>query len=269
MKKWICIWLIMSAMLPVVTSQAQPVKQQPIYATQVPHDDTTAISTLTLIQPEMRLLYDTVGYQWISYKAKVDFEGEGLNNSCQLFFVNRIDSIIYLNFHVSGIEILRVVLTPNDVTLVNKLDHAYYQGGYEVFQKLVGMQADFHFIQALFNKCDFCDFEHNLQVVNDDVSVWKMVSPMRRHRSTDWSIMQTVEKNLSSGELKNEITDLTSGRVLTAVYASDTVARYSQLVLSTPVRGMKVTITPKGYKYNVPGPTSIKIPDKFTRLIFE
>ena len=271
MKRWIRFWLIMSALLPVATLLAQPVKQQPIYATQVVHD-TAAIHTLTLAQPEMRLLYDTVGYQWISYKAKVDFEGENLNNSCQLFFVNRIDSIIYLNFHVSGIEILRVVLTPKDVTLVNKLDHAYYQGGYEVFQKLVGMQADFNFIQALFNKCDFRDFEKNLQSVNDNAAVWKMVSPLRRHLTADWSIMQNIEKNLFSGELQNEITDLASGRMLTAKYLPDTTAlanRYGQLILNLPMRNLQLTLTPKNMKFNVPGPTSIKIPDKFTRLTFE
>ena len=271
MKRWIRFWLILSVLSLAITLHAQPAKPTQTYVSQMKKAE-AAIKTLTLAKPETSLLYDTVSYRWISYKAKVAFVGENLNNNCQLFFVNKIDSIIYLKLHVSGVEIMRVVLTPTEVTLVNKLDHAYYQGGYEVFLKLVGMQADFNFIQALFNKCDFRDFEKNLQSVNDNAAVWKMVSPLRRHLTADWSIMQNIEKNLFSGELQNEITDLASGRMLTAKYLPDTTApanRYGQLILNLPMRNLQVTLTPKNMKFNVPGPTSIKIPDKFTRLTFE
>lgn len=272
MKRWIRILLVMSVLSLVVTLHAQPVKTQPIYVSQVAAD-TTVSTTVTLTQPQVKMWSALAGYDWISYKAKVDFRGDDINNSCQLFFVNRIDSIIYLNLHVSGVEIIRVVMTPDEVILVNKLDHAYYQGGYDIFAKLGGMNADFYFVQALLNRRDFKGFEDNLQVVEDDATILKFVSPMRRHLTADWSIMQKVEYNLVSGDLQNEITDLMSGRVLTAYYSRDTSeaslpAGYSQLRLTMPIRNMEVTITPKGYKYNVPGPTSIKIPEKFTRLIF-
>lgn len=269
MKRCAQFVLLLSLVLFFAQLKAQPVTSAKIVTSLVADSASVKVS---VVQPESKLLGDTVGYQWISYKAKVDFTGDKLNNSCQLFFVNKIDSIIYLNFHVSGVEIMRVVMTPELVTLVNKLDHAYYQGDYSIFSKLAGVRADFYFIQALFNKCDFRDFEDNLQFVNDEQAIWRMVSPLRRHKSTDWSIMQKVDMNPLTGELKNEITDLVSGQVVSATYLCDTTAhssRYGTMMLDLPLGGLKVTLTTRNVKYNVPGPTSARIPEKFSRLIFD
>ena len=51
------------------------------------------------------------GYQWLSYRGKADVVDTGGTRTCNFFFVNRVDSIIYLNVSAYGIEVMRAVLT--------------------------------------------------------------------------------------------------------------------------------------------------------------
>ena len=67
---------------------------------------------------------------------KVSLEKEEEKLAFQGYFVNRIDSIIYLNLNRSGIELARVVLTPDSVIYVNKLEHEYYAGDYTFLRRV-------------------------------------------------------------------------------------------------------------------------------------
>lgn len=91
------------------------------------------------------------GYDWITYRGKLDVTDPGGTHSCNFYMVNRIDSILYLNLHAMGIEIARVVLTPDSITYVNKLTYQYYQGTYEPFRKVFPFPVDFQLAQAMVN----------------------------------------------------------------------------------------------------------------------
>ena len=91
------------------------------------------------------------GYDWITYRGKLDVTDPGGTHSCNFYMVNRIDSILYLNFHAMGVEIIRVVLTPDSITYVNKLTYQYYQGTYEPFRKFFPFPVDFQLVQAMVN----------------------------------------------------------------------------------------------------------------------
>ncbi len=90
-------------------------------------------------------------YNWITYRGKADIIDTGGTRTCNFFLVNRIDSILYLNIHASGIEIARVVFTPDSIIYVNKLTYQYYQGTYAPINKILQFNLDFQTIQALFN----------------------------------------------------------------------------------------------------------------------
>lgn len=264
MKKILLILLVSLG----IAMQAQPVSMKHGY------NDTSSKAlhepVFSLNVNELKPMRNQVDYQWISYKAKIDLQGNGINNNCQAFFVNRIDSIIYLNLHVSGVEIIRVVLTPAEVIMVNKLDQTFFQGDYERCTQVLGFQFDFDFVQSIFNETDFHQFEDNLQSLELEESVHSFVTPRRQHHVKDWAIMQRIDRELTTGNLRNEITDLVSGKILTISYEAnnDSVALYNRMKVLLPVRNLEITVTPKGTKYNVPGPTSIKIPEKFTPITF-
>ena len=80
------------------------------------------------------------GYRWLTYRGKADVTDPEGTRTCNFYMVNRVDSILYLNLHASGIEFIRVVCTPE-----------YYRGTYAPFRKLTGLPIDFALIQSVFN----------------------------------------------------------------------------------------------------------------------
>ena len=62
-------------------------------------------------QPDsiLNIYVKDAGYQWISYQMKVNLKTDDQELAFHCFFVNRIDSLIYLNLHKSGIELARLV----------------------------------------------------------------------------------------------------------------------------------------------------------------
>ena len=91
------------------------------------------------------------GYQWLTYRGKADVTDPEGTRTCNFYMVNRVDSILYLNLHASGIEFIRVVCTPDSIIYVNKLKYEYYRGTYAPFRKLTGLPIDFALIQSVFN----------------------------------------------------------------------------------------------------------------------
>ena len=90
---WGFVPLLRAQDLEKVTTDFNPVRPKPDYTPLV-------LDTL----PPM-----ASGYQWISYRGKAQIEDTGGVRNCNFFMVNRVDSILYLNVHASGIEIIRVV----------------------------------------------------------------------------------------------------------------------------------------------------------------
>lgn len=91
------------------------------------------------------------GYRWLTYRGKADVTDPEGTRTCNFYMVNRVDSILYLNLHASGIEFIRVVCTPDSIIYVNKLKYEYYKGTYAPFRRLTGLPIDFNLIQSVFN----------------------------------------------------------------------------------------------------------------------
>lgn len=91
------------------------------------------------------------GYDWITYRGKADIIDTGGTRTCNFYMVNRTDSILYLNIHAYGIEVMRAVFTPDSITYVNKLTSQYYKDTYKPINKFLPFPFDFQTVQALFN----------------------------------------------------------------------------------------------------------------------
>ncbi len=91
------------------------------------------------------------GYDWITYRGKADIIDTGGTRTCNFYMVNRTDSILYLNIHAYGVEVMRAVFTPDSVIYVNKLTSQYYRDTYKPINKFLPFSIDFQTVQALFN----------------------------------------------------------------------------------------------------------------------
>lgn len=164
------------------------------------------------------------GYQWLTYRGKADVTDPQGTRTCNFYFVNRIDSILYLNLHASGIEFIRVVCTPDSIIYVNKLKYEYYKGTYEPFRRLTGLPIDFALIQSVFNG--------NLSAEDEEALRFKGLEAEPK-----------------------EYVALDSAQSF-----------FSELVLRDLNHLIEIDAVMKLVRLDVPGPTSIRIPDKFKEL---
>lgn len=161
-------------------------------------------------------------YRWLSYRGKAELTDTGGTRTCNFFMVNRIDSIIYLNVHASGIEFIRVVFTPDSFTYVNKLTYQYYKGTYAPLRLLTHLPFDFQMLQALFN--------------GDEEQL-----PQRQKLSFEYRNFAAVDSTQSF---------------------------FTELDFKDLDHVLEIRAALKNIRFNVPGPTSIRIPEKFEELKF-
>ena len=126
-------------------TQEGPVSANEVTEEQSNDTDEKAVLTDTTILPM------ATGYDWITYRGKADIVDTGGTRTCNFYVVNRTDSILYLNVHAYGIEVMRAVFTPDSVTFVNKLTRQFYQDTYAPVNRYLPFSVDFQTIQALFN----------------------------------------------------------------------------------------------------------------------
>ncbi len=107
--------------------------------------DSATVSADTTVLPM------ATGYDWITYRGKADIIDTGGTRTCNFYMVNRTDSILYLNIHAYGVEVMRAVFTPDSVIYVNKLTSQYYRDTYKPINKFLPFSIDFQTVQALFN----------------------------------------------------------------------------------------------------------------------
>lgn len=91
------------------------------------------------------------GYNWVTYRGKADIIDTGGTRTCNFYLVNRTDSILYLNIHAYGVEVMRAVFTPDSIKYVNKLTQQYFYDTYAPVNRFLPFTFGFQTVQALFN----------------------------------------------------------------------------------------------------------------------
>lgn len=214
-------------------------------------------------------------YAWISYQMKVEMTEDEEKLAFQCFFVNRMDSLMYFNLHKSGVELARVVLTPDSVIFVNKLEKEYYRGDYRFFGMLFGIPLNFNMIQSIMNARDFVECEGTC-TRNDEGNETHLIWPQRTCGGL--SVMQEMTVAPNGVPLRNELTELSTMREVTIQYGewdfgpiseaenTDTLGFFNRLAIEINSEDVKIDATLSKVKVNTPGPTSIKIPESFTEM---
>ncbi len=212
-----------------------------------------------------------INYQWISYRMKLALEKDTTSSSFQLFFVNRIDSIIYLNFNVSGIEIIRIVMTPEKITYVNKMENNYFIADYSQFSKVLGLKLDFYMVQAIFNAADFKYFENNFRILENEENV-HLVAEKRCNLLKANCLTQELFLDNSNRIIGNVFSAYNESPSLRVNYNNylpvDSACFFSEMIIEMNHLRVKASAEVKNVKYNVPGPTSIRIPETFELIKF-
>lgn len=178
------------------------------------------VDTVDVVAVDTTVLPMATGYDWITYRGKFDLVDTSGTKSGNFYMVNRTDSILYLNIHAYGIEIMRAVFTPDSITYVNKLTYQYYKGTYAPFRRLLPFAFDFQTVQALFN--------------GDTDKL-----PKGQKLGFEYSAFEPVDSTSSF---------------------------FTEFVFKELDRLIEVRGKLKVVRLNVPGVTSVKIPEKFDAI---
>lgn len=208
-------------------------------------------------------------YQWISYQGSFTFDDEeDTPLSAQFYFVNRIDSIIYLNIHISGIELGRAVFTPDTMVFVNKTNKTFYRGDYTLLSATMnGISLNFSILQSLFNGLDF-NYDNSDCIVMEDSTGITITANDRVIGDDSIKIYQKILLNNSHKIINNYLEIPEIMEIINIAYR-----RYEEEGEKTIFHTIEVetssihfTAEMKNIKINIPGTTAIRIPNSFTPI---
>lgn len=100
-------------------------------------------------------------FNWFSGKAKVDFiEGRKKTPFTAQIRIQR-DSTIWISLSSGiGIEGARLLLTPDSVKYINRLNKTYFAGNYAFISSIINTEIDYFMIQALLSAKDFSWYDY-------------------------------------------------------------------------------------------------------------
>ncbi len=205
--------------------------------------------------------------QW--YSARISISMSSSDDEISGFIVNRRDSLFYLNINKFGIEIARVVLTKDTISMVNRFEKTFYQGDYSIVSKLYGISLTFEMIQSIFMAETFSGFTSNGKEITDTDSALFISIPRYTDSIHKIAINQQMTFDKKTNRLsRNRIKDIETQQVATITYQSyETIDAFVfPNIYMIELPGMNVTITTKSAKVNVPGPTTLNIPQKYTPM---
>lgn len=101
------------------------------------------------------------------FSGSANIEGVTHNISGTLRIKN--DSAIFISVSpLLGIEIARLLITPDTVKMVNRLDNTFYAGNMDILNNMLGTYLDFQMLQALLTGNDFSHFSQKELTVSEN-----------------------------------------------------------------------------------------------------
>jgi len=88
--------------------------------------------------------------EWINGKASVSTERDGNETSFNITLRARKDSVIWISISpLLGIEVARIMITPDSVKMLDRLHNKYQANTFETINKLLQLKVNFEIVQSL------------------------------------------------------------------------------------------------------------------------
>ena len=215
-------------------------------------------------------------YKWYSTRMSVsvkNIDNQQEQISLNAFWVNKKDSIIFITLSKMGIEGARLVLSTDSVKYINHLNKEYYWSDYRIFNKLLGFPIDFYMIQSLFLGGDLPYFDKTCTKDSSENTITYM-SNNRKSLKNNMIVEQKLQTDLRLRTVYHYIKDI---KTLNSIEISfnnfvamlDGQYCFQYMDISIPAMNIQLQCQLKGTKINVPGPTSIKRPEKYSPITIQ
>jgi hypothetical protein len=159
--------------------------------------------------------------QWFSGKAAVSLKGDNKTQSFTATIRIKRDSIIWASVSPGfGIEVARVMITPDSLKILNRLDQTYQHSPFSQLNKMLNSPLKFRHLQALLlgNYPDYVENSpiNNVAVEGNDYILSAVLIP-GEHNPND--VLETLWVHPFTNRIKKlRIDEPASGRVIEAEY---------------------------------------------------
>lgn len=100
-------------------------------------------------------------FDWFSAKFTADYEIDNNNTSFSGQIRIRKDSLIWISISKFSIEGARILITPDSVFVINRLDNTYFKNDLNYINRFINNAIDFDMLQAFIIGNDFKYYENN------------------------------------------------------------------------------------------------------------
>lgn len=128
------------------------VKETPPVVALTPGVETSRDDSMQLIQDILtRVDSNRINFNTFSAKIKLDHAEDGKKNELTVFVRMRKDSVIWLSINaILGIEAMRVMITPDSVKVMDKLNKRAFGFQIGYLEEIVGLPVDFATVENIF-----------------------------------------------------------------------------------------------------------------------
>ncbi len=167
------------------------------------------------------LKHNSVDFDWFSTRFSGNAIWEGRTHSIGGSIRIRKDSAIYISVTPAlGIEVVRMLITPDSVKFVNRMESSYYVGDNRFINQKLGANLDFFMLQSLLTGNDFPHFETSYFVLSNERDLIKLSNQHRRKTGNpSVYLIQNIFIETVNYKIRRNVISDNSGKNITANYS--------------------------------------------------
>ncbi len=120
-------------------------------------------------------------FEWYSAKFSAEYEGDRSDASFSGQLRIRKDSVIWITLApLLGIEAIRIMITPDSVKMINRLNDTYFLGNHDYINRQLNTDLDFDMIQSLLTGNDFHHYDQEKFRASAERQEYKLATSERR-----------------------------------------------------------------------------------------
>ncbi|MEY2828216.1 MAG: hypothetical protein RIQ33_74 [Bacteroidota bacterium] len=151
----------------------------------------------TLRQPDLK-------YNWFFAKAKIEIEDSKNNNTVNAIIRMKKDSVIWISLNaILGIEVSRILITPDSVKLLDKFNKRYYKKDFNYIKSITHMPGlTFDILQRAITGSEL-NFNNQNPIIEKVDSSYKILSSENQVQNIIW--VNALNLTLSKKQLEDRV----------------------------------------------------------------
>lgn len=160
---------------------------------------------------EHHMEWTPLSFNYLVIKSKINFKTQGNSNNLTANIRIKKDSLIWLSITPGmGIEVVRAIVTPDSVKVINRLDNKYDAYSISYIKETLGIDMDYSSLQNLIVGDVLLPFSETDQVITSD-NTWQVT---QHHNGIDVvSLISRIQKKVTQAEAKS-----TDGKYVLTTY---------------------------------------------------